>query len=224
MKRNVLMVLTLLCAAQAFSQNEFAQNGVIKELNGTVELKHAGRTDFVPAKSGDTVAKDTVVSTGFKSIALINLGSTVLTVRPLTRLTLAEISASEEKETLNVSLQTGRVRVEVNTPAGKKNFTTVSSPMATASVRGTSFEFDTQSLTVLKGTVTFQGNQGGAMLVSAGSASEVKDNGRAAAPIETNTAALLLPPVVGSDSGFTHNGGSIMAVPNGEFIIEMIIQ
>jgi hypothetical protein len=210
MKRNTLTVFLLLCAAQVF-----AQNGVITSFTGTVEIKPAGTANFVPAKAGDRLTKDTVVSTGFKS--------TALTVRPLTRLTLAEISASADTETINVSLQTGRVRVDVNPPAGSKNSTSVRSPIATASVRGTSFEFDTQSLTVIKGTVAFQGNQGGVMLVSAGSTSEVKDNGRAADPIETNTAALLPPAIVGSDSGFVHSGSSVMSNSNGEFSIEFVL-
>jgi hypothetical protein len=197
MKKITLTVLALLCAAQLF-----AQNGIIKELSGTVELRRAGQTNYVPAKTGDAVAKDTVVSTGFKSTALVSVGSTVLTVRPLTRLSLAEISAAAGTETINVNLQTGRVRVDVNPPAGTRSLTTVSSPMATASVRGTSFEFDTQSLNVLSGTVAFAGNQGGAMLVSAGSASEVQDNGRAADPVETFAAELAPPPIIGSDAGF----------------------
>jgi len=220
MKRKTLTVLILLCAAQAF-----AQNGTIKELSGTVELKRAGQTDFITAKPGDAVAKDTVVSTGFKSTVLIDLGSTVLTVRPLTRLSLAEISASADSQTLNISLQTGRVRVEVNPPAGNKNYTSISSTMATASVRGTAFEFDTQSLTVLSGTVEFQGRQGGVMPVSAGFTSEIKENGMAADPIETALAALLPPPLAGSDSGFMR---SIVRInpdnSGGEFNIELILQ
>ena len=215
MKLNTLMILALLCAAQVF-----AQNGVIKELTGTVELKRAGQADFIPAKSGDTVTKDTVISTGFKSIAIVSVGNTLLTVRPLTRLTLAEISASAESETLNVNLQTGRMRVDVKPPAGTKAIMTVSSPTATASVRGTSFEFDSQRLNVLSGTVSFHGNHGGVMLVNAGSTSEIKDNGKAADPIETYTAELLPPPITGSDSGFRHSG----SVSSGEFCIELIIQ
>jgi hypothetical protein len=204
MKRITLIILALLCAAQVF-----AQNGVIKEFSGTVELKRAGQADFIPAKPGDTVAKDTVISTGFKSTALVNVGNTVLTVRPLTRLTLAEISASADSETLNINIQTGRVRVDVKPPAGTRANTTVSSPTVTASVRGTSFEFDTQSLNVLDGTVAFAGRRGGMMLVSAGSKSEVRDNGRVADPIETYAAELLPPPVAGSDSGLSR-GGSVV--------------
>jgi len=69
----------------------FAQSGMIRELNGTVELKASGSSSFVIAKAGDQVSEDTVISTAFKSSALVAVGSALITVRPLTRLTLTEI-------------------------------------------------------------------------------------------------------------------------------------
>ena len=81
---------------------------------------------------------------------------------------------------------------------------TVRGPTATASVRGTSFEFDTYSITVSEGTVAFQGASGAPMMVSAGSSSEVTATGRAADPIETDAAELTLPTVAGTDSGYQH--------------------
>ena len=196
MKRITMVILMLLCAVIGF-----AQNGVITELTGTVELKASGQADFVPAKAGDTVARDTVISTGFKSTALISAGSTVLAVRPLTRLSLSEISSSAGTEALNVNLQAGRVRVDVKPPTGAKASMTVQSPTATASVRGTSFEFDTHSLTVLEGAVAFQGSQGGVMMVNAGSTSEVNANGRSADPIQTYAAQLVPASPAGSEAG-----------------------
>jgi hypothetical protein len=191
MKKTVIMaVLILLCTG--FS---FAQNGVIKEISGTVELKRPGAAAFIAAKTGDAVTRDTVVSTGFKSTALIAIGSSVITVKPLTRLSLAELSAAEGTETINVSIQTGRVRVDVNPPAGTKTSMSVRGPSATASVRGTSFDFDTRNLSVRHGTVAFQGSRGGVVLVRAGSSSYVQPNGRAANPLEANAASLLPPPM-----------------------------
>jgi len=153
MKKTVLAFFLMIAG-----MGVFAQNGTIQELSGTVELKNPGAANYVPAKIGDTVSQKTVVSTGFKSTALIQVGGTLLTVRPLTRLTLTEISASSGAETLNVSLQAGRVRVDVTPPVGVKTSMSVSSPSATASVRGTSFEFDTRNLYVNHGTVSFKGN------------------------------------------------------------------
>ena len=200
MKKSQIMKLAILFfAAQfVFSGLLFAQNGVIRELSGTVELKRAGAANFVPARTGDAIAQDTVISTGFKSTALVEIGSSVLTVRPLTRLTLAELRTAEGTENINVNLQTGRVRVDVNPPAGTRTNMEVRGPSATASVRGTSFEFDTRNLAVLHGVVAFRGNRGGTMLVSAGSTSQVTENSKAADPIETNATGLLPPSVIGS--------------------------
>jgi uncharacterized membrane protein YgcG len=159
-------ILGILLAGMGFCV--FAQNGVIKDLTGTVELKPAGAAAFTPATAGAQLRADTVISTGFKSTALVEVGSAVIAVRPLTRLTLTEISASQGTEALNVNLQAGRVRVDVNPPAGTKASLTVTSPSATASVRGTSFYFDAMNVSVREGTVAFKGNKGYTVQVGAG--------------------------------------------------------
>jgi len=184
MKKAIFAFVLILAGASAF-----AQNGVIKELSGQVELKSAGSAAFVAARAGDLVNQDTVVSTGFKSTALIEVGSAVLAVRPLTRLTLTEIRASSGSESLNVSLQSGRVRVDVNPPAGAKASMAVSSPTATASVRGTSFEFDTRSLHVISGNVAFKGVRGVSTLITAGFDSTTDQKGNAVNPLGFGAAA-----------------------------------
>jgi len=202
MKRMMVAVFLMVTGLGAFAQNG-TQNGMIREISGTVELKNPGAVNYVPAKNGDTVSQKTVISTGFKSTALVQVGNALLTVRPLTRLTLTEITASSGTETLNVNLQTGRVRVDVNPPAGTRASMSVSSPSATASVRGTSFEFDTRNLYVNHGVVNFKGSRGAGTLVSAGFSSQIKENGRAATPIEVNNRNLRPSAPVGSDSGGT---------------------
>jgi len=178
MKKEIIAIVLTLAAAGVF-----AQNGVIKEMSGTVELKKANSNVFAAAKAGDIVNQDTVVSTSFKSTALIEVGSTVIMVRPLTRLTLTEIRVSSESETLNVNLQAGRVRVDVKPPAGGKASMSVSTPSATASVRGTSFELDTRNLYVISGNVLFKGTRGTATLVTTGSNSTTDQNGSAVNPL-----------------------------------------
>ena len=200
--RSMLLAAALLFLGTVSVMAQSPGSGIITEITGTVEIKHAGTADFIAAKNGDALAQNTVISTGFKSIALVTVGSSVITVKPMTRLTLGEITASAGAETINVSLQTGRVRVDVNPPAETRATVTVRSPVATASVRGTSFEFDTQSITVLSGTVAFQGTNGKVMLVNAGSASQVTGSGRAADPSDSFTAELRPPPIAGGDSGF----------------------
>jgi len=140
-------------------------------------------TASVSDKGTISYHQDTVVSTGFKSTALITVGSTVLTVRPLTRLTLTEIRASSGSETLNVNLQTVRVRIDVKLPVGSKASMKVSNPTTTASVRGTSFELDTQNLYVISGNVSFKGIRGSAIFVTTGANSSTDQNGSAENPL-----------------------------------------
>jgi hypothetical protein len=156
-----------------FTVPAHAQNGVIKELAGTVELKPAGAAAFIAAKAGDEIAPNTIVSTGFRSSATIVVGSAVIIVRPLTRLTLTEITTMQKTETINVHLSAGRVRVDVSPPAGTRANFKVQSPTATASVRGTGFELDTRTLHVLHGEVDYQGSRGAAVKVSAGGSSTI---------------------------------------------------
>jgi len=170
--------------------NAFAQSGVIKDITGQVELKAPGSASFVAAKIGDNLTENTIISTDFKSVALIEVGSVVLTVRPLTRLTLTEIYASAGNEILSVNLQAGRVRVDLNPPAGLKASASVSSNVASSSARGTSFEFDTRNLQVHEGRVIFKGTIGQGTPVNAGSSVSLGQGGSAVNPVTYSTETL----------------------------------
>jgi hypothetical protein len=183
-----------------FSAAAFAQQGILQDITGTVELKHPGEAAFTPAKNGDAVEKNTIVSTGFKSQALIVTGTASVYVKPLTRLSFDELARIQGTEQVNISLQAGRVRAEIKPPEGTRSEFTVKSPTATASVRGTEFDFDSFSVRVSEGTVAYSGLSGKPRTVSAGGASTVDTvQGRAADPIETTAAALLPPAPAGSD-------------------------
>jgi hypothetical protein len=183
-----------------FSAAAFAQQGTLQDITGTVELKHPGAAAFTPAKNGDAVEKNTIVSTGFKSQALIVTGTASVYVKPLTRLSFDELVQVQGTEQVNIRLQAGRVRAKVNPPAGSISEFTVRSPIATASVRGTEFDFDSFSVTVNEGTVAYAGLSGKPQAVSAGGSSKVDTvQGRAADSIETTAAALLPPAPAGSD-------------------------
>jgi hypothetical protein len=189
-----LLSAALPAAAQSAAQSA-AQNAVVAELSGTVELKRAGSSTFVPARAGDTLARSTVISTGFKSSAVINLGNSRLIVRPLTRLTLEELTSEQGNERVSLELRSGRVRAEVAPPVGGRTDFTVRSPSATASVRGTVFDFDTAALSVSEGAVAFSGADGRIVLVEAGDSSRVDERTGAAEDSLVSSAAELLPPL-----------------------------
>ncbi|MDR2369848.1 MAG: FecR family protein, partial [Treponema sp.] len=141
---------------------------------------------------------------GFKSTALLVVGSSTITVRPLTRLTLEEIQNITGGESARLLLQTGRIRAEVKPPAGATADFTVRSPIATASVRGTSFDFDGVNLSVDEGLVHVAGGNGSAVYVGAGHR-VVSDpvTGRTAGGVETARGELAPDlPQAAAESGF----------------------
>jgi len=206
MKKIVMLVLFT-----ALVTCVFAQNGVIREMTGVVEVKHEGAASFVPAASGTAVKLNTIISTGFKSTAIVVIGNSVLTVRPLTRLSLAEIQSSAESENVNINLQAGRVKVDVNPPSGTRAALTVQSPSATASVRGTSFEFDTVNLRVDSGSVVYSGNSGPAAMVATGSTTYVGTEGTAVNPVEVSSSSLMPPVPAGKPQNITVPSASASA-------------
>jgi hypothetical protein len=125
-------------------------------MSGTVELKAGGATDWAAANVGDRIAKDTVVSTGFKSTAILAVGNSTVVVRSLTRLSLTELVNRNETETIDLNLNAGRIRVDVKPPAGSKASFTIQTATAVASVRGTSFDMSTASIHVEEGSVYYR--------------------------------------------------------------------
>jgi len=199
MKKIIFIVLISMVVFAAHSQA-----GIIRELTGEVELKPVGASAFAPARVGSQVARDTVVSTGFRSTAVIEIGSNVITVRPLTRLTLSEIQSAGGAENLNVNLQAGRIRVDVNPPAGTRVNTTVQTPSATASVRGTSFDIDQKNLEVHHGGVSYGGSDGLQTLVTTGGSNTIQGYGNAQSPITVVSSGILPPPIIGSSGTDTN--------------------
>jgi len=148
-----LILFLIIIKTGAFA---FAQTAVIREVTGTVELKRSANADWTPANPGDRLNKDTIVSTGFKSTAVIETGNSVIVVRPVTRLSLEALIGMNESQTVNVNMQAGRIRVDVNPTAASRSDFSVQTPSSVASVRGTSFEQDSENIEVSEGVVRFE--------------------------------------------------------------------
>ncbi|MDR1174949.1 MAG: FecR family protein [Treponema sp.] len=168
MKKMVIGFLLLMGAVFAG-----AQTAVVRELSGTVEVKAPGDSEWKAAAIGQTLDKASLISTGFRSTALIGIGNSTITVRPLTRLSLEEIAVKQNEEQVTLNLRAGRVRAEVRPPAGGKTDFTVRSPIATASVRGTVFEFDGRRLSVEEGRVHLGGENVTGAYIGSGHATAV---------------------------------------------------
>jgi hypothetical protein len=215
----LLLSALLLIGSLGFAQYAAAQQGIIREVVGKVEIKAPGG-DWVAAEPGQRIENATVISTGFKGTARIGLGNSILTVAPLTRLTLQEIREAQQGggERVALELQTGRVRADVKPPAGGRTDFTVRSPSATASVRGTVFEFDGKELSVDEGRVRLAGGDGTGVNVSAGhSVATDPATGKTPSVAETVTAALAPP----APAGVVNGAAPSAAAPPGNGDIEV---
>ena len=200
MKSRILPVLLFL--ALAIYAQEAAESAIIRELTGTVELQHQGSTVWEKAVQGQAIMPDTVISTGFKSYAIISAGDSLISVRPLTRLSFREIARSDT-ETINVSLQAGRVRVDVKQPAGTRSLFGVQTPVATASTRGTIFEMSTFELRVIEGTIEYQSGSAAPILVDAVGYSYINEKtGQPVLPLTELGSAINPNLPIGNDSLF----------------------
>jgi hypothetical protein len=213
MKRILFVAIAFLAAATAFPQT-----AVFKELSGKVEYQLAGK-EWRPARAGVEVPRGTMISTGFKSMALIVLGKASVLVKPLTRLSIDEIVRVEGSEAAKLFLLAGRVRVEANTESGTPLDFSVRSPTATASVRGCAFNFDGPNLEVFDGEVLYASAIRQVRVVARGETSRLTDSGAVEAPRVLKQRGSIV--ICTSDFGFQSGdaGQGIIPPPSGILVV-----
>jgi hypothetical protein len=163
-----------------------AQAARIQQISGTVEVKEPGSEEWRAAEAGQVLDRAALISTGFKSTALVRIGNSLITVRALTRLGLEEIAEAQNEERVTVNLRAGRIRADVKPPVGGKTNFVIRSPIATASVRGTVVDFDGIRLEVTEGRVYLGGENAAGVYISTGhTAAADGETGRTAGVIET---------------------------------------
>jgi hypothetical protein len=195
-----------------------AAQAVFTEISGTVEVQTSNSSAWTPAVQGGSIAPHTVISAGFKSSAVITIGSTRVLIRPLTRLTLEEIVQKADSDDVTLFVRTGRIRAEVQPPAGGKTDFTVRSPAATASVRGTAFDFDTVNLRVDSGLVHYATASGQTVYVAQGETAYVDEKDRRVIPPQEIAATGQLPQI-SQGAGVGTGGAAVHVPPAGELRI-----
>jgi hypothetical protein len=206
----LLLVSAAFLGAQAAPQTVAA---VIREVSGTVETKAPGAAEWKAAAAGQELDTASLISTGFRSTALVGIGNSTVTVHPLTRLSLEEIAEGQNGDTVTLNLRTGRIRADVKPPAGRAIDFSVRSPVATASVRGTVFEFDGLRLSVEEGRVHLGGQTVTGAYVGAGhSTAADPETGKTAAVIE-RVKEEMVPALPAGSGANTAPSGPAAAVP-----------
>ena len=184
MKRIVLFFTVALLLTVAVSAQS-AINAVVLEIAGKVEFKAPGQ-DWKTAKVGSVITRGTIVSTGFKSTASLKVGEATITVKPVTRLTFEELIKTEGGTQTQLFLTSGRVKADVTPSKTEKVAFSIKSASATASVRGTGFEFDGFNLLVTHGMVELRNNWGQYRNVGGGEYSYLETDNSVSIPIAAN--------------------------------------
>lgn len=185
----------------------FALEGEVISVSGKVEIDSPA--GWVSLKEGDVVETGYVISTGFRSKAVIKVAGSLMTVDALTRLTLEQLNESSDAHSSEVFLDLGSISANVKKAENKRVNFQVNTPVATASVRGTEFAMGLNSLTVIDGAVSYvakkndkkvasnvveeeeeesedtaEGESGGQeMIVSKGNTSTITSSGTASNPV-----------------------------------------
>ncbi len=132
----------------------FGATARITDISGKVEIKKSGGS-WAAASAGMVINEGTTISTGFKSTAVLDLGSSILEVKALTRMTLEDLIEKEGTVTTNLYLRVGRVNAEVKRDTGLNHDFKLRSAVSTAAVRGTKLSYTGLELTVIEGVVNF---------------------------------------------------------------------
>lgn len=148
------IIIAAVIAFVMIGSGAWAQNAEFTAVNGKVEIQ-TPQGSWVAAEVGRSVGMDTVISTGFNATATLRVGNSTVEVAALTRMRFEEIASSGNTDTTALYLNVGRVSAEVRSTEGRQQDFRVRSPLSTAAVRGTSFTFDGERLTVREGAVAF---------------------------------------------------------------------
>ena len=129
----------------------------VDKIQGNVEIMLPGAMSWSKTEQGAELPGDCRISTGFNSSAVLLVnGETRITLKALSRLTVEEAAKqSDGTQNTRLYLGSGRIRADVKKSQGRIHDFKVRTPVATAAVRGTSFDMASGRLDVTEGTVTF---------------------------------------------------------------------
>lgn len=177
--RALMMILVIFAVLLITSPVYSFTEAQITNLTGKVEVKYANG-DWIPAQVGMELNTGVLISTGFRSTAELELGSSTLNVSPLSRIAVDELFTERGQQSTSLSLRVGKIRAEVRTTEGLAHDFSIKSPTSTAAVRGTVFEYDGESLVVREGMVALANGLSHAISVGTNEHSNVLGNQRPA--------------------------------------------
>ncbi len=183
--KKIIITIALVC----FALPLIALTGTVTEISGRVEIETD--TGWKPLQVGDSIDTGKIISTGFRSNAIIQVAGSNIMVNQLTRLTLDQLTETNEAHESEIFLDLGSISADVKSAENKRVGFVVNTPVATASVRGTSFRMDLDTLSVTSGLVDYRGKSTLEMPVVKGNSTIIMPSGVVAKPVETKIATTL---------------------------------
>jgi hypothetical protein len=216
MKKLSIIALALLLSAQAFAEVTVT---AVKGAVGVMEAKKLS-----PVSVGMKLKDDATVVTGANSEVTMAVNNGVITLKSLTTARLSGVAVSPTTSTAAVALKSGTVVSEVKQIQGLKTSFTVTTPVGTSSVRGTSHTVSFSQergmeIAVQTGIVAVSSARGGTRPVAAG-ASYVQAASAAPPQVSTQTsqaaqeaarpsaAAVFAPPEEAAVAAASGGGGA----------------
>ena len=135
MKKVFVLLLVLFSTSIIFAATDVA---VVNSVVGKVEVQV--NDSWIQLKNGDILTSGSIISTGFKSSAVLYIGKSLIEVRALTRLTIEEIVEQNQNYNTTMFLDAGNIKADIKKSENKRVGFKVRTSVATASVRGTSGE------------------------------------------------------------------------------------
>ncbi len=165
MKKNFKCLIGLAIAACG-AVSAFAFDATVTSVTGKVQVQKKGSSEWVDLSKGDLVEEGALISTGFNSNATLNLGESVCTIAPLTRMSVEQLTRKDVEGTdknvtkTTVYIDTGKASFKVNSTSKNLNDFKVHTPASTASVRGTAFDsYASGETDVTEGLVGMSGGE-----------------------------------------------------------------
>ncbi|MFQ3621470.1 MAG: FecR domain-containing protein, partial [Spirochaetales bacterium] len=177
--RKILVLFWVFLAATVMAQEQ----AVLRDFSGKVEVMPP-RKNWEPAARNLVLPKGTVVSTGFNSFATLQVGEATIQVKPLTRMAIEELVKAQGEQKTTLNLKVGRVNAKVEKVEGLEHDFVLKSPVSTAAVRGTEFEYSGSALKVFEGVVKYANAIGQSRTITRGEESAIQGLSAPASPEE----------------------------------------
>ncbi len=160
-----------------------AQFTEVVSVDGIAEVKFPNQ-NWQPATVGMNIPLGGFIATSIGSSASLRMDDSIVSVQPLTNMEIRDLVKGQENVDSSLQLKFGRIRANVESTEGLAVAFEVQSTIATASVRGTDFEFGADGvLNVFESKVELQAaGSGAARVIPEGVQSYVDPKGAESAP------------------------------------------